>query len=113
VDAFFTAPGAPVNPTDRASAPLTPPADPRQAEIAAKAAAEKAKIETDAAHQKMKLEAQLAFEREKFALEKELKLLDLQIARERNPLPRRSAADQVRPARPCLRSIRCCGRSSS
>jgi hypothetical protein len=84
VDAFFTAPGAPVNPTDRASAPLTPPADPRQAEIAAKAAAEKAKIETDAAHQKMKLEAQLAFEREKFALEKELKLLDLQIARERH-----------------------------
>jgi hypothetical protein len=32
----------------------------------------------------MKLEAQLAFEREKFALEKELKLLDLQIARERH-----------------------------
>jgi hypothetical protein len=84
VDAFFTAPGAPVNPTDRASAPLTPPADPRQVEIAAKAAAEKAKIETDAAHQKMKLEAQLALEREKFALEKELKLLDLQIARERH-----------------------------
>jgi hypothetical protein len=84
VDAFFIAPGAPVNPTDRASAPLTPPADPRQAEIAAKAAAEKAKIETDAAHQKMKLEAQLVFEREKFALEKELKLLDLQIARERH-----------------------------
>ncbi len=84
VDAFFIAPGAPVNPTDRASAPLTPPADPRQAEIAAKAAAEKAKIETDAAHQTMKLEAQLAFEREKFALEKELKLLDLQIARERH-----------------------------
>jgi hypothetical protein len=84
VDAFFTAPGAPVNPTDRASAPLTPPADPKQVEIAAKAAAEKAKIETDAAHQKLKLEAQLAFEREKFALEKELKLLDLQIARERH-----------------------------
>jgi hypothetical protein len=84
VDAFFTAPGAPANPTDRAAAPLTPPADPRQVEIAAKAAAEKAKIETDAAHQKMKLEAQLAFEREKFALEKELKLLDLQIARERH-----------------------------
>jgi hypothetical protein len=53
-------------------------------EIAAKAAAEKAKIETDAAHQKLKLGAQLAFEREKFALEKELKLLDLQIARERH-----------------------------
>jgi hypothetical protein len=84
VDAFFTAPGAPVNPTDRTSAPLTPPADPKHAEIAAKAAAEKAKIETDAAHQKLKLEAQLAFEREKFALEKELKLLDLQIARERH-----------------------------
>jgi hypothetical protein len=84
VDAFFTASGAPVNPTDRASAPLTPPADPKQVEIAAKAAAEKAKIETDAAHQKLKLEAQLAFEREKFALEKELKLLDLQIARERH-----------------------------
>jgi hypothetical protein len=32
----------------------------------------------------MKLDAQLAFEREKFALEKELKLLDLQIARERH-----------------------------
>jgi hypothetical protein len=73
-----------VNPTDRASAPLTPPADPKQVEITAKAAAEKAKIETDAAHQKLKLEAQLAFEREKFALEKELKLLDLQIARERH-----------------------------
>ena len=84
VEAFFTPPGAPVNPTDQTSAPLTPPADPKHAEIVAKAAVEKAKIETDAAHQKMKLDAQLAFERQKFELEKELKLLDIQIARERH-----------------------------
>jgi hypothetical protein len=73
-----------VNPTDQTSAPLTPPADPKHAEIAAKAATEKAKIETDAAHQQMKLDAQLAFERQKFELEKELKLLDIEIARERH-----------------------------
>jgi hypothetical protein len=84
VDAFFTPPGAPADPNDPAAAPIGPPADPKHAEIAAKAQAEQAKITADAAHQKMKLEAQLAFEREKFALEKELKLLDLQIARERH-----------------------------
>jgi len=84
VDAFFTPPGAPADPNDPASAPIAPPADPKHAEIAAKAQTEQAKITADAAHQKMKLEAQLAFEREKFALEKELKLLDLQIARERH-----------------------------
>jgi hypothetical protein len=84
VDAFFTPPGAPADPNDPASAPIAPPADPKHAEIAAKAQTEQAKITADAAHQKMKLDAQLAFEREKFALEKELKLLDLQIARERH-----------------------------
>jgi hypothetical protein len=84
VDAFFTPPGAPADPNDPASAPIAPPADPKHAEIAAKAQTEQAKITADAAHQKMKLEAQLAFEREKFTLEKELKLLDLQIARERH-----------------------------
>jgi hypothetical protein len=84
VDAFFTPPGAPADPGDPAAAPIAPPPDPKHAEIAAKAAAEKAKIETDAAHQKMKLDAQLAFERARFELEKELKLLDLQIARERH-----------------------------
>ena len=84
VDAFFTPPGAPADPADPASAPIQPPADPKHAEIAAKAQTEQAKITADAAHQKMKLDAQLAFEREKFALEKELKLLDLQIARERH-----------------------------
>jgi len=84
VDAFFTPPGAPADPADPASAPIQPPPDPKHAEIAAKAQAEQAKITADAAHQKMKLDAQLAFEREKFALEKELKLLDLQIARERH-----------------------------
>jgi hypothetical protein len=84
VDAFFTPPGAPADPNDPASAPIAPPADPKHAEIAARAQTEQAKITADAAHQKMKLDAQLAFEREKFALEKELKLLDLQIARERH-----------------------------
>ncbi|HJY78809.1 MAG TPA: hypothetical protein VKE95_19360, partial [Burkholderiales bacterium] len=84
VDAFFTPPGAPADPGDPAAAPISPPPDPKHAEIAAKAAAEKAKIETDAAHQKMKLDAQLAFERARFELEKELRLLDLQIARERH-----------------------------
>ena len=84
VDAFFMPPGAPADPGDPAAAPISPPPDPKHAEIAAKAAAEKAKIETDAAHQKMKLDAQLAFERARFELEKELKLLDLQIARERH-----------------------------
>ena len=84
VDAFFTPPGAPADPNDPASAPIAPPADPKHAEIAAKAQTEQAKITADAAHQKMKLDAQLAFEHEKFALEKELKLLDLQIARERH-----------------------------
>jgi hypothetical protein len=84
VDAFFTPPGAPADPNDPASAPIAPPADPKHAEIAARAQTEHAKITADAAHQKMKLDAQLAFEREKFALEKELKLLDLQIARERH-----------------------------
>ena len=84
VDAFFTPPGAPADPNDPASAPIAPPADPKHAEIAAKAQTEQARITADAAHQKMKLDAQLAFEREKFALEKELKLLDLQIARERH-----------------------------
>jgi hypothetical protein len=84
VDAFFTPPGARADPADPASAPIQPPSDPKHAEIAAKAQAEQAKITADAAHQKMKLDAQLAFEREKFALEKELKLLDLQIARERH-----------------------------
>ena len=83
-DAFFTPPGAPADPNDPASAPIQPPADPKHAEIAAKAQTEQAKITADAAHQKMKLDAQLAFEHEKFALEKELKLLDLQIARERH-----------------------------
>src|SRR6266481_3856528 len=78
VDAFFTPPGAPADRNDPASAPIAPPADPKHAEIAAKAQTEQAKITADAAHQKMKLDAQLAFEREKFALEKELKLLDLQ-----------------------------------
>jgi len=82
VDAFFTPPGAPADPNDPASAPIGPPADPKHAEIAARAQTDQAKITADAAHQKMKLDAQLAFEREKFALEKELKLLDLQIARE-------------------------------
>jgi len=84
VDAFFTPPGAPADPNDPASAPIGPPADPKHAEIAARAQTDQAKITADAAHQKMKLDAQLAFEREKFALEKELKLLDLQIARERH-----------------------------
>jgi hypothetical protein len=84
VDAFFTPPGAPGDPNDPTSAPIQPPPDPKHAETAAKAQAEQAKIAADAAHQKMKLDAQLAFEREKFALEKELKLLDLQIARERH-----------------------------
>jgi hypothetical protein len=84
VDAFFTPPGAPADRNDPASAPITPPADPKHAEIAARAQTDQAKITADAAHQKMKLDAQLAFEREKFALEKELKLLDLQIARERH-----------------------------
>ena len=84
VDAFFTPPGATPDPADPASAPIQPPPDPKHAEIAAKAQTEQAKITADAAHQKMKLDAQLAFEREKFALEKELKLLDLQIARERH-----------------------------
>src|SRR5262245_18552155 len=84
VDAFFTPPGAPADPNDPASVPIAAPADPKHAEIAAKAQTEQAKITADAAHQKMKLDAQLAFEREKFALEKELKLLDLQIARERH-----------------------------
>jgi len=84
VDAFFTPPGAPADPGDPAAAPIPPAPDPKHAEIAAKAAAEKAKIETDAAHQKMKLDAQLAFERARFELEKELKLLDLEITRERH-----------------------------
>src|SRR5262249_47613714 len=84
VDAFFTPPGVPADPNDPAAAPIQPPPDPKHAEIAAKTQAEQAKIAADAAHQKMKLDAQLAFEREKFALEKELKLLDLQIARERH-----------------------------
>src|SRR5262249_17514859 len=84
VDAFFTPPGAPADPNDSASAPIAPPADPKHAEIAAKAQTEQAKITADAAHQKMKLEAQIAFEAEKFAPEKEPKLLDLQIARERH-----------------------------
>jgi hypothetical protein len=84
VDAFFTPPGVPADPADPTSAPIQPPPDPKHAEIAAKAQTEQAKITADAAHQKMKLDAQLAFEREKFALEKELKLLDLQIARERH-----------------------------
>src|SRR5499427_6704622 len=84
VDAFFTPPGAPADSNDPAAAPIQPPPDPKHAEIAAKAQAEQAKITADAAHQKMKLDAQLAFEREKFPLEKELKLLDLQIARERH-----------------------------
>jgi hypothetical protein len=84
VDAFFTPPGAPADPADPASAPIQPPPDPKHAEIAARAQTDQAKITADAAHQKMKLDAQLAFEREKFALEKELKLLDLQIARERH-----------------------------
>jgi hypothetical protein len=96
VDAFFTPPGAPADPGDPAAAPISPPPDPKHAEIAAKAAAEKAKIETDAAHQKMKLDAQLAFERARFELEKELKLLDLQIARERHQQEMaRSAAKAV------------------
>jgi hypothetical protein len=84
VNAFFTPPGVPADPADPTSAPIQPPPDPKHAEIAAKAQTEQAKITADAAHQKMKLDAQLAFEREKFALEKELKLLDLQIARERH-----------------------------
>src|SRR5262245_36408023 len=84
VDAIFTPPGAPADPNDPASAPIQPLPDPQHAAIAAKAQAEQAKITADAAHQKIKLDAQLAFEREKFALEKELKLLDLQIARERH-----------------------------
>lgn len=84
VSRFFTPPGQGADPNDPASAPIKLPPDPKQAEIQAKAAAEQAKIQTDAAHQKMKLEAQLAFEKGKFELEKELKLLDLQIARERH-----------------------------
>jgi hypothetical protein len=84
VDAFFTPPGAPADSNDPAAAPIQPPPDAKHAEIAAKAETEQAKISADAAHQKMKLDAELAFEREKFALEKELKLLDLQIARERH-----------------------------
>ena len=50
----------------------------------------------------MKLEAQLAFEREKFALEKELKLLDLQIARERHAheMARAPIIDPARAAAP-------------
>jgi hypothetical protein len=96
VDAFFTPPGAAADPGDAAAVPISPPPDPKHAEIAAKAAAEKAKIETDAAHQKMKLDAQLAFERARFELEKELKLLDLQIARERHQQAMaRSAAKAV------------------
>jgi hypothetical protein len=101
VDAFFTPPGAPADPADPASAPIQPPPDPKHAEIAAKAQAEQAKITADAAHQKMKLDAQLAFEREKFALEKELKLLDLQIARERhqNDMARDAAKTMMDAAR--------------
>src|SRR5262249_49840313 len=98
--AFFTPPGQPADANDPASAPIAPPADPKQAEIAAKAAAEKAKIEADAAHQKMQLEAQLAFEERKFELEKQLKLMDMEIARERHGQDRPRHLAKTWPAAP-------------
>jgi hypothetical protein len=78
-DRFFMAP-----PAEAAQQPLPPPSDPRQAEIAAKAAAEKARIESDATHQRMKLQAELTFAQQKFELEKQMRLLDLEIAREKH-----------------------------
>ncbi len=84
VDLFFTPPGAPADPSDAMSAPLSKPPDPKQAEIAAKAKAEQDKLAADAAHQQMRMKMELTLEQQRFELEKQLKLLDAQLKAEQH-----------------------------
>ena len=84
VDTFFTPPGAPPDPNDPASAPITPPASPEIDEMNRHAEIEKLQAEADIATQNRKAEAEIALAERKFELERELKLLDARIKRDQH-----------------------------
>lgn len=77
-DLFFTDPSAPADP---ANPPLAPAPDPRLAEMQRRAEIEKLQAEADIATQERKSAAEIALAEKKFALEREMKLLEASLAR--------------------------------
>ena len=84
-ESFFTAPGKQPEQgqqPDPNAEPIQPPADPKMMELQAKAEIEKLQAQADIETQNRKTEAELALAERKFALEKEIKLLDAQLKAE-------------------------------
>jgi hypothetical protein len=84
VDTFFTPPGAPPDPNDPTSSPITPPASPEIDQMNRHAEIEKLQAQADIATQNRKVEAEIVLAERKFELERELKLLDASIKRDQH-----------------------------
>jgi hypothetical protein len=83
-DKFFTDPMAQPDPNNPAAAPLQKPPDPKAIEAQQKLQFEQAKAAADQAHTHTKVQADMALQQQKFDLEKQLKMLDMQIAAEKH-----------------------------
>ncbi len=78
-DRFFMSP-----PPQTAQQPIQPPCDPKQQESQQKIEFEKTKAAVDQAHEHWKAQAQMAIDEKKFEFDKQIKLLDLEISREKH-----------------------------
>jgi hypothetical protein len=79
VDAFFTAPGAPPDPNDPTSAPITPPPDPKMQEGQQKLQLEQAKAASDARLNAQKHQAEQQINAAKIASDAGLKREQLKL----------------------------------
>jgi hypothetical protein len=79
VDAFFTAPGAPPDPNDPTSAPITPPPDPKMQERQQKLQLEQARAAADAQLSAHKNQAEQQMNAAKIASDAELKREQLKL----------------------------------
>jgi hypothetical protein len=102
VDSYFLDPSKPPEQNDPASQPIPPPSDPNQAKAQADMQANQAKMQLEAGkaqadqqREAAQAQSEIAIANQKFELEKQLKLLDAEIAARKHQMEMESNAQKM------------------